>query len=174
MQENNDSPEKEMTPSIPENNEKEQLYEIIGNIKPPLTDNQKQQLYSYLCTYQSVSIRKMRSAPLPHPSEFEKYEKVLPGSADRILKMAENQSKHRQGIENKIVSSDCFVQNTGVIFAFIIALVIIVGSMFLIYIGKDVAGLISIIAVLVSLVGIFLTGKHQQQKQLQNKEKTIQ
>ena len=29
--------------------------------------------------------------PLPHPDHFEKYNEILPGSAERILKMAENQ-----------------------------------------------------------------------------------
>jgi uncharacterized membrane protein len=37
-----------------------------------------------------------RSVPLPHPSELEHYENILPGAAARIIAMAENQSKHRQ------------------------------------------------------------------------------
>ena len=31
----------------------------------------------------------IRSAPLPAPREFKGYEAVLPGAADRILRMAE-------------------------------------------------------------------------------------
>ncbi len=34
------------------------------------------------------------SGPLPPPEVFAKYEQILSGSADRILKMAENQSTH--------------------------------------------------------------------------------
>ncbi len=41
------------------------------------------------------------SGPIPPPSMMEQYERTLPGSADRILKMAENQSEHRQWIEKK-------------------------------------------------------------------------
>ena len=43
--------------------------------------------------------------PIPPPSVLEAYEKILPGAAERILKMAENQSTHRQEIEKIVVRS---------------------------------------------------------------------
>ena len=46
------------------------------------------------------------SAPLPPASEFERYERVLKGSADRIIKLAENQNAHRRFIENVVVIFD--------------------------------------------------------------------
>ena len=36
------------------------------------------------------------SSPLPIPSSFREYDKVLPGSAERILKMAENEQNGRR------------------------------------------------------------------------------
>ena len=36
------------------------------------------------------------SGPIPPPNIIKGYEEILPGSADRIIAMAENQSKHRQ------------------------------------------------------------------------------
>ena len=172
MPKNKDSLRKEITPSVPENEDKGRLDEILENIDRPLNKEQKEQIEKFFDLYrsQSFSISKMRSAPLPHPSEFEQYERVLPGSADRILTMAENQSKHRQGIEKKIISSDSFVQNVGVIFAFVLALAAMVGSMLLIYVGKDIVGLVSIIATLSSLVGVFIFGKSKQKKQLEHKK----
>jgi len=41
------------------------------------------------------------AGPIPPPSMMKQYEETLPGSADRILKMAENQSEHRQWMEKK-------------------------------------------------------------------------
>ena len=41
------------------------------------------------------------SGPLPPPNIIKGYEDILPGAADRILSMAENQAKHRQEIEKK-------------------------------------------------------------------------
>jgi len=44
-------------------------------------------------------VKKQISGPLPPSSEFEQYERTLPGGADRILRMAEEQSAHRREIE---------------------------------------------------------------------------
>ena len=41
------------------------------------------------------------SGPLPLPSSFREYDKVLPGSADRILKMAENEQNGRREWDKK-------------------------------------------------------------------------
>ena len=43
------------------------------------------------------------SGPLPHPQYYEGYEKVLPGSANRILTMTESQMGHRIKQEDRIV-----------------------------------------------------------------------
>ena len=34
--------------------------------------------------------------PIPPPNVLEAYERLVPGAAERILKMAENQAAHRQ------------------------------------------------------------------------------
>ncbi|WP_254908530.1 DUF2335 domain-containing protein [Halomonas citrativorans] len=39
------------------------------------------------------------SGPLPPSSEMERYESIMPGAADRILFMAEQQQKHRHDQE---------------------------------------------------------------------------
>ncbi len=41
------------------------------------------------------------AGPLPHPEILEKFEQILPGSADRILKQAEAQTLHRIELEKK-------------------------------------------------------------------------
>ncbi|MBI1739603.1 MAG: DUF2335 domain-containing protein [Acidobacteriales bacterium] len=46
------------------------------------------------------------SGPLPHPEDLAKYEQVLPGSADRIIRMAERQAEHRQNLEKTVVLSN--------------------------------------------------------------------
>ncbi|MGL4370892.1 MAG: DUF2335 domain-containing protein, partial [Spirochaetota bacterium] len=39
------------------------------------------------------------SGPLPLPSDFSGYEAVLPGAAERIMAMTEEQSRHRMKCE---------------------------------------------------------------------------
>jgi uncharacterized membrane protein len=41
--------------------------------------------------------------PLPPAQELERYEQVAPGSADRIIRMAEEQQGHRHKIEDRTV-----------------------------------------------------------------------
>lgn len=49
------------------------------------------------------------SGPLPHPGILEGYEKILPGSADRILTMAEEEANHRRQIDNSIQKRSAIV-----------------------------------------------------------------
>ena len=44
----------------------------------------------------SVRVSEKFAGPIPPPPIMKRYEEILPGSANRILKMAENQSEHRQ------------------------------------------------------------------------------
>ncbi len=46
------------------------------------------------------------SGPIPRPSDLEKYEDIKVGFAERILTMAENESKHTQNINHKIINSE--------------------------------------------------------------------
>ena len=48
-----------------------------------------------------VRVSEKFAGPIPSPPVMKQYEETLPGSADRILKMAENQSEHRQWMEKK-------------------------------------------------------------------------
>ena len=45
------------------------------------------------------------SGPIPPASELEKYEKIQQGAADRIIRMAEKQSSHRQAMETKMLDA---------------------------------------------------------------------
>ena len=47
-----------------------------------------------------------RSGPLPSPEDFERYEKILPGAAERILSMAEHQQQHRFEIEKSLAKNE--------------------------------------------------------------------
>jgi hypothetical protein len=47
----------------------------------------------------------MRRGPLPDPAELAAYNEIIPNGADRIMRMAEDQSTHRIGIEKIVVTS---------------------------------------------------------------------
>jgi uncharacterized membrane protein len=116
-----------------------------------------------------VSAQYSFSGPLPPPEVLAKYNQALPGAAERILAMAEAQSKHRQSVETNVVNSNVFVQKVGPFLGFIVAMTAVVGGIFLVLKGKDGYGLAAIIGALASLAGVFIYGKHQQQKELGDK-----
>ncbi len=112
------------------------------------------------------------SGPLPPPEELAKYEQILLGSADRILKMAEQQASHRQSLENSVVHSNIKAQQAGIRYGFVIAMTAIVGGIWLSSKGLSAVGLTSIISALAALVGVFIYGKFEQKKELKEKSKT--
>ena len=79
------------------------------------------------------------SGPIPPPSYLARYNEVVPQGADRILAMAERQSKHRELLEAQVIAGNLRSQSRGSVFAFIIALVAIIGGMFLIEEGDPPA-----------------------------------
>lgn len=48
--------------------------------------------------------------PIPHPEDLARYEAIIIGSAERILSMAENESRHRQAQENARLNADVAAQ----------------------------------------------------------------
>ncbi len=51
--------------------------------------------------------------PIPPPSLLAGYEEVAPGSADRIIKMAENEQSHRMNMENKCINAEIGSEKRG-------------------------------------------------------------
>lgn len=109
--------------------------------------------------------------PLPPSFMLKEYEDVLPGAADRILRMAEQQASHRQSIEKTVISSKSKAEILGVIFAGLIGLSAIVGGFALVYIGRSGEGIAAIIASLASLVGAYLYGTHSERTEREEKQK---
>ena len=96
--------------------------------------------------------------PLPPPQILEGYESVVPGAADRILRMAEAQSESRLQIERTIVTGDSRRAYLGIVAGFVLSMVVIGGGIYLIATGHDWAGACLIGLNLVGLAGVFVYG----------------
>jgi len=102
----------------------------------------------------------MYIGPLPTSKEFYGYEQALPGAANRILAMAEQEADHRRKNENKIVQHSVQKSGLGQVFAFILALISL-GLIFLsILKGQPVGAIVPAIIALSSLIAVFV-GKKQ-------------
>lgn len=116
------------------------------------------------------------SGPLPPPDQLEHYERVAPGTAHRIVAMAEehismakSQMEHRHRIEGCVIESNVRLAGRGQVFAFILGIVGLAGAIFLIYEGREFGGATAFVASLASLAGVFVYSWKQQQKELARK-----
>lgn len=112
----------------------------------------------------------MFSGPLPPPEMFEKYERVLPGLADRITKMAESQSEHRQKLETSVINFDKIKSLLGLVFAFLIVICAIVAGTFLIFKGKPWGGSVIALFPLSTIVGMFIYQQYWRGGTVSNKQ----
>jgi len=110
-----------------------------------------------------------RSAPLPLPSELESYERILPGAAERIFTMVENQSTHRQKLEVVALSAECRNSLLGIIVGGILGVFGLSISGVCIYTGMGWPGAALGGATLVSLVGTFVYGTRQRRLEREQK-----
>lgn len=102
------------------------------------------------------------SGPLPHPLILEHYNKIVPGAAERILVMAEKQSKHRRELEAKVISSEIKDAKLGLWFGFLIGMSTIMGGVIVMVSGAEIAGGFVSTAGIASLVGVFVYGSRQR------------
>jgi len=133
---------------------------LIADIEmTPNKKTSKANRQSSLLRQRQVAIEH-RSGPLPSPEEFERYERVCPGAADRIIKMAEGQSLHRQDLEKSVIKSASRDSLWGLIFAFLFSMANISGAVFLISTDHSVTGTLLSGIGLVSVVGAFIQGRN--------------
>ena len=95
---------------------------------------------------------------------------VIPNGADRIMAMAEKQSEHRINIEDKVVNANNRDSFLGVVFAGIIAILIVLGAIFLIYNKRSIQGFAILIGASATYIGVFLKSKSSDNKSLEKNE----
>ncbi|HEU4884383.1 MAG TPA: DUF2335 domain-containing protein [Longimicrobium sp.] len=91
--------------------------------------------------------------PIPPPDVLAKYERALPGLADRLVGIAERESDHRRGMQRGAMR----LSELGLAAGFAIAMTALCGGIFLVHEGSQVEGMSSIILAIASLVLVFLT-----------------
>jgi len=110
---------------------------------------------------------------LPPPEILRKYDELLPGSAERIIAMAERQGAHRQGLESEVVISNCKNERLGMVFCFVICAMAIVAGIYAVKTGKEGFGIAAIVSALAAPMAVFIYGKSRQKKELQASQQGI-
>lgn len=102
------------------------------------------------------------TSPLPDPSILARYNEIVHGSAERILKVTEEQSAHRQRLENKLVTAQTAESNRGQWIAAVISVLFLIGSVWVTREGHDWVGAVLGGGTVVTLVTAFIGSKRQQ------------
>jgi uncharacterized membrane protein len=93
---------------------------------------------------------------LPTPDSVERYEKVLPGTLERLLQLSEKEQAHRHAAENKIIDGEHSARTRAQVIAFIFGLAFIFMAGFLIFKDKPLEGLAALITTLAAFMGPYI------------------
>ena len=102
------------------------------------------------------------SGPLPPPDALEKYERVSPGAAERIIAMAETQSSHRHELEKSLVDSEYKQASKGQICAATLGALAIISGAIAGILGAQWTGSVIGGLVVVGLVSAFIRGRRDK------------
>lgn len=99
------------------------------------------------------------TGPLPSPDAVQRYEQVLPGAADRIMKLIESQAEHRMDMETSLVEGALRTERLGQVFGLSIVVLVFAVSAWLIDGGHGISGTVLGVTDLVALIAVFLRGR---------------
>ena len=160
-------------------NQSEKKQEILETPEIEVEEKEKEQVRQVVAEV----IRSEFSGPIPPPSIIKGYEEVLPGSADRILTMAEKQSNHRQEMEKRIIRTESRDSLLGILFAFMLGGGRIIAAVIMVILVPKSAGAISgaVLGVtgVVSIIATFIKStrgsynRKQGEKKEQSSENSI-
>ena len=157
-------------PKITNNN---LLQENLANIPPEILsiinqlgidDPQKKQKLAVALSRTSFS------GPIPPPELLKQYNDIISDGADRIVSMAENQSKHRMDLEKSVITEELKQSKRGQIFGLTLVIFCIILAFILSMTNHETVAGILAGSTVVSLATVFVIGKQAQKRNLNSKK----
>ncbi len=142
----------------------EKLSEEIEKIIKFVPEDKKEEALKFI-TSLSIQTSSAFRGPLPPPSILADYNDIINNGAERIMKMAENQSGHRIELEKHAIKEELKQSRRGQVFGFILAVFGIIAAFVLAYLDHDTVAGIFGTTTIVGLVTIFVIGKKRQSKE---------
>lgn len=102
---------------------------------------------------------RVHQGPLPSPAMLSEYEKISPGFAERIIKMAELEQIYRKEMELQAIEEYRRATKRSQLFAISVSLISIIGSVTLAFSGAEIAGGIIGSATMLGIVASFVLGR---------------
>ena len=127
----------------------------MRNTRPRETAQSKEPIKTEIQISQSSHY----SGPLPLPEDLARYDQIVPGAADRIIKMAENEMSHRHENDNRLAKNIVRTTVMSILAAFLCVLIMAGIVFYALY--KDFPGVAGTIAVgsIAAIAGVFFKQK---------------
>jgi len=104
------------------------------------------------------------AGPLPPPELLAEYNKVFPGCAEAIVEMAQKEQQHRHSRESRLSEADFTLARRGQLIGATLAIVAVVGAIYLLAHDKSITGLSVLGAVVATFGGAFVYERYQRAK----------
>lgn len=122
---------------------------------------------------------------IPSSKEMERYENICPGSADRILKMAEEELQHKRLLETKeqdsiiqyrekALEADISIFKLGQLFGFLLLFVSWAGGFYLVIHNRKVEGYITVVSTILFYFAAVIYRNKVEKKGKEEKENKIE
>jgi uncharacterized membrane protein len=108
---------------------------------------------------QTLSQQVSYSGPLPTSTELAGYEKALPGTAERLLVMAEKQAEHRMANDDKLIDKSLRFSGRGQIFSFVITLLALGAVCLCVVLSQPSAAIAPALIAIPSILSAFFSRK---------------
>lgn len=132
---------------------------LMKNIRPRKANQSKEPIKTEI----QVSQSRHYSGPLPLPEDLARYDQVVPGAAERIIKMAENEMQHRHDNDNKITKNIVITTYLSIFVAFICVLIMSGLVFYALYKGFSAAAGTIAVGSIAAVASVFFTRKKDKE-----------
>lgn len=129
----------------------------IGDVSY-LTDDKDSKPASITASFTEIS-----SGPLPNPAYLERYDRIIPNGAERIMRMAEKEQENRHDsqrearqLEKDKINKQLKYMSRGQSMAFVLSIVILGLATLFVFTGHESMAYVLFAVSLISLAGLFL------------------
>ncbi len=141
---------------------------ILENL-PSSLPKEKQEIVTNIFSVAASSF----SGPIPPPEILKGYEEVLPGSANRLLIMLEEQNQHRRDMEKNIIQSDIFKSKWGLIIGAVLAFFLFGSAVFLAMNDRELTATAIVGGTALSVIGLFVSNNNTRKEERIQKLKVL-
>ena len=118
----------------------------------------------------ALILERYYTGPLPHPAILKQYEEFIPGSAEKIFKIFEKQTRHRHFLEKKNLENSHNQIKTGQYLGFFICLASLISGTICALQGAILPGSLFGTAGVAGLAAVFIYGSKKKEKEVKKPE----